>query len=240
MARQPIVIGPKSFKYQKDAIEYFRDLLSISRANVTVDGEHHEILSALIERHPKATRKIGVGIKRFYKAPTEMGTSCFWLERVDGTKTDFSFYAAVKAKGKSLYQEFAEACRNAVKNDLEDAKKGFFEQYGDEDRKVSCDITGEKLAIYESHLDHKKPLTFQVIVRTFIIANKIEIQKSILSMSQDGQFETTFVDQSIKHQFIAYHRQVADLRIINPSANASLGGSERITKSKQPVLLRQP
>lgn len=235
MARKPIVVGSKEFKFQKDALAFFKDMLNSSRTNKTIEGEGHDLLLAVLERHPEAPQKIGVGVERFYKAPTEMGTSCFWIERIDGSKTDFSYITAVKAKGKSLYQEFAEACRNTVRGDLIKTKEVFFSKHSDEDGKVECEVSGERIAIYESHLDHKKPLTFQVLVNTFISANNITITKEMLSSPQDEQFETEFLDQNIKDGFKRYHHKVAQLRVINPKANLSLGGSERITKSKRPV-----
>jgi hypothetical protein len=235
MARKPIIIGNKEFKFQKDALSFFKEMLSRHCVNKTIKGEDHDLLHAVVERHPEATVKIGVGIDRFYKAPTEIGTNCFWIERTNGSKTDFSYITAVKAKGKSLYQEFAEACRNTVRADLNKTKEEFFKNHGDEEGKVECELTGEKIAIYESHLDHKKPMTFQVLVNTFIGANGIKITEKMLSLSQDAQFETEFVNDEIKEKFKKYHHEMAQLRIINPKANLSLGGSERITKSKRPV-----
>lgn len=235
MAGKPIVIGNKEFKYQKDALEFFKEILNSHRANKTIEGETHDLLLSLIERHPEAEQKIGIGIERFYKAPTEIGTNCFWIERTDGSKTDFSYYTAVKAKGKSLYQEFAEACRSSVNEDLKRTKEEFFQKHGDKDGKVECEVSGNKIGIYESHLDHKKPLTFQVLVNTFIAANNITISREMLSTSKDAQFTTEFIDQEIKNKFKEYHHKMAQLRILNPKANLSLGGSERITKSKLPV-----
>lgn len=237
MARDPIIVGHKTFKTQKDALEFFKEMLNSYRVNTTINGENHDLLLAVLERHPEAQQKIGVGIKRFYKAPTDKGTNCFWVERTDGTKTDFSYLTAVKAKDKSLYQEFSEACRNAVSNDLTKAKEMFFMENADENGKVECEITGDKIAIYESHLDHKKPMTFQVIVNTFILANNITLSKQMISASKDQQFEKEFTDQVIKAKFIDYHHKIAQLRIINSKSNLGLGGSERITKCKRPVII---
>ncbi len=237
MARKPIIVGNKEFKFQKDALAFFKEMLNSYRVNKTIEGSDHELLFSVLERHPEADQKIGVGVHRFYKAPTDMGTSCFWVERTDGSKTDFSYITAVNAKGKSLYQEFAEACRNSVREDLIKTKEEFFKKHGDENNKVECEISGDRIAIYESHLDHKKPLTFQVLVNTFIGAKDISISKEMLSTAQDGQFETEFIAQDIKNQFKEYHHKMAQLRILNPKSNLSLGGSERITKSKRPVLI---
>jgi hypothetical protein len=156
---------------------------------------------------------------------------------MDGSRTDFSYGSCVDAKGKSLYQQFADACRQAVQEDLIRAKKEHFEQYGDSNGKVQCDVTRERISISEAHLDHKKPLTFQVIVTTFIKAYKIEIRPEILSVHHDAQFMTTFVDKTIEAAFREYHHSVMSLRIVKARINLSLGGSERITPSKRPVRL---
>jgi len=116
-------------------------------------------------------------------------------------------------------------------------KEKYFKDNADKNGNVECDITGEKIAIYESHLDHKKPLTFQVLVSTFIGATDIEIASEMLSTSQDGQFQTTFVDLDLKERFVRYHHKMAQLRIIKAGLNLSLGGSERILKSHYPVII---
>ena len=119
----------------------------------------------------------------------------------------------MNGKGKTLEQEFAEACREAVQPDLDAAKKAHFEQHGNAEGKVPCEVTGEMVAIYESHLDHKKPMTFEVIVRTFVAANKLTIRPEMLSISGDAQFVTTFADEDLRQKFREYHNSVADLRI---------------------------
>ncbi|MDQ3564214.1 MAG: DCL family protein [Pseudomonadota bacterium] len=224
-----------TFKFKKGAKQFFREMLARYRNSQNINDEDAEHLHNLLERHPEAPEKIGCGVKRFFKAQTDKGTSCFWLEREDGSRTDFSYITCVDSKRKSLYQEFAEACREAVQEELQRAKKHHFEAHRDSEGKVACDVTGEKVASYESHLDHKKPMTFQVIVRTFVAGNQIDIKPEMLSIAGDAQCVTTFVDKDIENKFRDYHRSVADLRIVKSIANLSLGGSERIRKSKNPV-----
>lgn len=237
MTRELVTIGTLTFKFKKDAKQFFKEMLARYRNNQNINEEDSEHLQNLLERHPEAREKIGCGVRRFFKAPTDQGTSCFWLQREDESCTDFSYYTCVDKKGKSLYQEFAEACRQAVSEDLQKAKRDHFETHGDSESRVACEITGERIAIYESHLDHKKPMTFQVIVRTFIAANRIDIKPEMLSIASDVQFVTTFVDKEIEISFRQYHHGVAQLRIIKPKVNLSLGGSGRMTKSKNPVKL---
>jgi len=235
MGKEPIRIGDLLFTTKKAAKEYFRTMLAGYQNGQTVEDINDGHLRDLIERHPEATSKIGCGVKRFFKDRTDKPTSCFWLEREDGSRTDFSYISCVDAKSKSLYQEFAEACRMAVEEDLRAAKTEHFREHADSDGKVLCEITGERVAIYESHLDHKKPMTFQVIVRTFVKAKKITVRPEMLSVPRDAQFSTVFVDDELRREFREYHRSVADLRIVAAKENLCLGGAERITKSRNPV-----
>lgn len=241
MAAQKVIIGEgetlRVFATKEAAKVFCREVLARYRNNETINEEDSQFLRDLLERHPEAHQKIGCGVKRFFRAGTGQGTDCFWLERTDGSRTDFSFISCVDARGKSLYQEFAEACRQAVQADLAEAKKRHFAEFGDTEGKVRCEVTGEKVSFPEAHLDHKKPLTFQVIVTTFIKARKIEIRPEMLSVPSDAQFVTTFADRELEAAFREYHHSVRMLRIVKARTNLSLGGSERITQPKRPVLL---
>lgn len=68
-----------------------------------------------------------------------------------------------------------------------------------------------------------------------MVANGIGPSRKILSESQDQQFVTTFTDKEIERKFVEYHHKVADLRIIKIKESLSLGGSERVLKSNNPV-----
>ena len=155
-----IEIGDIHFDTKKAAKAFFKAMLARYKDGEEINQNDSMHLYSLIERHPEASQKIGCGIKRLYRKKTTHGTSCFWLERTDGSVTEFSYGSCVDAKGKSLYQEFAEACRESVKEDLFETKRQHFNKYGNEEGKVPCDITGEKVGLHESHLDHKKPMTF--------------------------------------------------------------------------------
>jgi len=123
----------------------------------------------------------------------------------------------------------------AVAEDINAAKARHFKSQGNAEGKVTCEITGQPFAIYESHVDHMKPMTFQVIVTTFVEAKNIDIHADVLSAPADAQFSTTFIDEELRNEFREYHRSVARLRIISAQKNLSLGGSERIREPKNPV-----
>ena len=230
-------IGELVFPTKNAAKEFFKNMLARYSDGEEINEEDSSCLNKLIERHPEAIQKIGCGIKRFFRQRTDKGTSCFWLQRLDDTETEFSYPTCVDARGKSLYQEFSEACREAVQPDLIATKRAYFGDHADGEGKVACDVTGEMIRFNEAHLDHKKPMTFQVIVQTFMIAHSIIPSRLILSDSIDQQFSTTFTDKMIAEKFRDYHHSIAKLRVIKSSLNLSLGGSERILKAKTPVTI---
>ncbi len=232
-----VQVGDQEFRTKKAAKDFFKDMLARYADGDDINEEDSAHLDKLLERHPEAAQKIGCGITRFFRQRTEKGTSCFWLERTDGTQTEFSYPTCVDAKGKSLYQEFAEACREAVQPDLIATKRDYFGEHANDEGKVACDVTGEMIKFDESHLDHKKPMTFQVIVRTFIAANSIVPSREMLSEPKDQQFSTTFVDDEMASKFREYHHNLAQLRVIKGRLNLSLGGSERIIKSRTPITI---
>jgi hypothetical protein len=243
MARHPFIIGHGemqiAFASKNEAIGLMREMLARYRDNQDIGEEDSQLLLDLLERHPEVREKIGVGAKRFYRArAVGQPTSCFHLERLDGSTTDFSYISCVNGKGESLYQEFVEACSQAVRQDLAHAKRDHFDKEGDVEGKVKCDVTGERVSFKEAQLDHKKPMTFQVIVMTFIAAYGIEIKAEMLSASADNQYVTTFVDQDLEQRFREYHHKVAVLRIVKTRVNRNLGGSERLTKPKRPAHLK--
>lgn len=225
------------FPTKAKAIEFFRAMLNRYHAGTPIPEPDSTYLLNLLERHPRAQQKFGDGILHFFKKMTDQGTFCFWLKRKGGSETDFSFYDCVSGKGKSPLQEFSEACRAAVEPELALKKVQFFEERGDAEKKVACEITGERIAIYESHLDHKKPLTFQVIVHTFLTANAVDLAQVALKRPGDGEHKITFEDDALAERFRVYHRALAQLRIVKPRENLRLGGSERVIPPKPPVRL---
>ena len=129
MAGQPVDLGLIRFPTKGKATEHFKEMLNRLALGETLAGQDHLEMNALLLRHPEASDKIGCGVQRFFVDMTDHGTRCFWLERTDGSKTEFSYPSCISGRSPSLEQEFAEACREAVHHDLREAKKAFFGQW---------------------------------------------------------------------------------------------------------------
>ena len=119
MASHPIILPSIKFKSKSDAKVFFKNMLNRYHDGDEVNSIDDQILFEVIQRHPEATEKIGGGIKRFYREKSNSHpTSCFHLERYDGSTTDFSVPSCISSKKPTVEQAFYEACRTAVTHNL--------------------------------------------------------------------------------------------------------------------------
>lgn len=93
---KPLTIGGESFPTRKAALLVIKELLNSQSLKVAVPEPHHSFLCALISLHPRAAEKSGKGIGHFTVEYAAHGTRCFYLTRVDGTRTDFSYFKCVR------------------------------------------------------------------------------------------------------------------------------------------------
>src|SRR5512136_1974722 len=107
---KPLVIGARSFRTQSSALAHFKALLHRYQdgQRIVDPGDHAELL-ALIERYDLALDEVGEPAKgagqiahfeRRLNTGTGWSSSGFWVVRLDGTATDFSYIDAVKGKPK--------------------------------------------------------------------------------------------------------------------------------------------
>jgi hypothetical protein len=215
------------------------------RDNETIaDRSDHDDLVALLERYDggitDGPSKIGPGIDSFFRRRnigTGFSTPGFWVRRVDGSETDFSYPSAVRGEPKSS-QEFYDACRDAVAVDLLAAKKAHFKLHGDANARVPCDLTDALITFDEAHLDHAYP-TFGQLVVSFRAANGWQqgVPAGTLTSPDDAQTMTKFIDPEITDRFRAFHRGAAMLRVIARQLNLASAASQRRPKIRRPVTL---
>jgi hypothetical protein len=170
MARgKPVEIATRSFENQSKAIDHFRAMLGRYRPGDRVSDDDALDLSALLERHDEYAQKVGKGVAHFEVMATEHGTNCFRIVRIDGSGTDFSYRHCITQRPPTRKQEVSAAFRRVVQLDLYAARDKFFSDHRGDDGKVSCAVTGERILRDEAHMDHRPPMTFEVIVTTFLV-----------------------------------------------------------------------
>ena len=243
---KPVAIGSRSFRTQSSALEHFKVLLHrYQDGQRIVDPGDHADLVALIERYDPVLEAVGepgkgagqiAHFERRLNTGTGWSSSGFWIVRQDGTATDFSYIDAVKGKPKGQSQDFYNACRQAVALDLIQAKKQAYAQYGDDQGKVECELTGVMVTIDEAHLDHAWP-NFSLLVSGFRAARgwSKDIPDGVVSAPADGQMTPVFIDNTVSDAFRAYHHDQAILRILSATANLQTASQARRPRVARPV-----
>lgn len=210
-------ISGTQFNSKKSVIEYVRENIHSKYPDHQVlSGEHLRFMVALLRHHPWSDQKIGVGVREMWIQPNEnYPTRGFWLEREDGTKTDFSFYRCVSPP--SPLRDFKEACRRAIAPFVIDFRQRFFRHQAT----ATCPVLGKSIAIHSSHVDHAPPETFEKIVSDFIEARGVDVEKAPLMEHDDGKIGNWFVDDVFENDWINFHNERAKLRVISVEANLS-------------------
>lgn len=171
------------------------------------EGPNYDFLASLIERHPRRDSKVGCGIAGFFIGPDGYGKSCFWLRRLDGTSTDFSFHECVKASSEK--SDFRAAARREIKDQILDFKRNAFP--------AVCPYTGEKMTHDNCHVDHVPPMTFARLADEWLMGRPYPETMGHI----DGSTEIRFKDRTLAEQWWNYHRQHAQLRLVSKQANLS-------------------
>ena len=245
---KPIEIGPHSFRTQKSALDHYKALLHRYQDGdrISDPGDHADLV-ALIERYDPILDEVGEPAKgcgqiahfeRRLNTGTGWSSSGFWVVRQDETTTDFSYIDAVKGKPKGRSQDFYNACREAVALDLIQAKKQAFAQYGDDQGRVECELSGELVSIDEAHLDHAWPY-FSHLVSGFRAARgwSKDIPDGVVSEPTDGQTKAIFIDALVADAFRDFQHSQAVLRILAREANLKTASLARKPKVARPVRL---
>jgi hypothetical protein len=95
---KPAPIGDMPFQFRKDALVFFKDMLSRYHPEDTVNETDSSYLLELLKRHPDSEEKIGNGIHHFEVARADFNTKCFAVVRRNGTRINFSYKVCVNTE----------------------------------------------------------------------------------------------------------------------------------------------
>ncbi|WP_339635377.1 DCL family protein [uncultured Sneathiella sp.] len=229
MARgQPVELATRTFDKKGDATAFFREILNRYQSGDRVNNDDSLDLSALLERHTEYAEKVGCGISHFEIMMTGHGTKCFRIVRLDGTGTDFSYPHCISQRPPSRKQEVSNALRWAIRYDLYAARDKFFAAHADEAGFVACAETGERISREQAHMDHRPPMTFEVIVTTFLASKGLSLNDVPLSKGRDDQVSPEVTDEDMAEAFRDYHTNVARLDFVKSSINLAQSSRNRL------------
>lgn len=224
-----ILIGDKEFKFKKDALNYFKDILNSYGPAQIVNENDFKDLVGLIENRPDKDKKIGCGIESIQVIEVRYNTKCFELIRKDNSKEIFSYRDSIKGKSKPL-TIFSKACRETISDELRNVKLAYFKKFSSKGE-VKCQETGELCKWEELNVDHRQPNTFSVIVDRFIEVHRIDINTVEYIEIMDGVHHFANID--LAENFKKYHRDKANLRLVKKELNFGRSHQARINRQKK-------
>lgn len=177
------------------------------------EAEDFAFLLGVLRLHRDAAEKIGPGVRAFWSDYTTYGTRGFWLERLDGTKTDWSFLHALKHPSRR--EEALSALRNEIRYQIEDFRDRAF---AGKDF-VVCGISGQPVGLGEHHVDHVTP--FNSLAEAFVAQYKAKLEDIEIQPSRDNSVTRLLQCQEDREAWQRFHAQRATLRIVSIKANLS-------------------
>jgi hypothetical protein len=156
------------------------------------------------------------------------GTQCFRVVRTDGSGTDFSYLTCIKGRPPSRKREVSEALRLAVRADIIEARDRFFADHRSADGLYTCARTRERIKPDDGHMDHVPPLTFEVIVLSFLAHRGITADDVPITDGRDNQACAEITDEVFTEQFREYHRRIANLDFVKAGANLAQSARHRV------------
>lgn len=208
------VIGPFVFPTRKAAEQEIRRILHGSEPGHPLEGDDLALITGLLGCHPRATQKIGCGIRTIEVRRIEYGSPGFWITRIDGTGDDFSYRTALNGT-LSRKAAVRAAMRHAIRPQVDAFRRSHFDQHADADGTVLCPLTGLRVRTSGAHVDHIEP--FAELADRFVeTCGGFEAIRLGTSRDHPGPALTNPVQRDV---WQAYHAQTARLRVVHASAN---------------------
>lgn len=193
MPKSKIYLAGYEFSSLTAAKSHAKGILDKYSSGDFVNDEEMVFLKSAIALRgtEKLMEKVGAGIESIFIGYNCGGDKAFYIRRVDGSETDFSY---IKCFSKSsIFSDFSTACRNAVKEDKAALKTGLgFDQY---------------------HVHHDG-IAFKAIVEAFIEDRHIDLT-TIEYLKGDGVQGRYFGDEGLITAFREFHSRLASMEVLD-------------------------
>ena len=216
------MIGGQTFRTQKDLVAHVQTILSRYRDGETLDMFDTAFMTDLLRSHPEASQKFGCGLAVVFVAENPMypgkRNRGFWLRRIDGSTTDFSYRECINATSHD--KKVLRAMRAAVEPDTLAFKQAAFDNAPS--GLLRCPDTDELLTFTTAHVDHKAPKTFDVLAREFLKQEGLDFSDIAIVESKDNEYQDYLVSNELKRRWVTFHNSHAELEIVSKTSNLSL------------------
>lgn len=210
------IVHDQVFKTKIRLQEHIKEIITRSKQSGSyVNYEDTLFMISLIDNyHPTAEQKKGVGIKRMWIATSPYGTDAFFLERIDGTTTEFSYTKCLNHPTDE--QIFTKAARYAIEEQIKEFKASMLAS-----GPQVCPYTGEILTYATSHVDHTSPFTFKILLKSFLDETQIDWKTIKIKPPRDNCVVREYDDDTFNTLWKEWHHKNAKLRLLSRSGNLS-------------------
>lgn len=244
-----IKIGDREFKFKKDALSYYREILnSYEFGELLSDNHYNDIIDLLnydithSDNHPDfedeetdSDENDDYLIEGVRIGKLQFNTKCFELLYRNGETDVISYRLRITKPKEDLFDEFRQAARNIIHKDIRGVKKEYFDRYS-KNGFVPCQETGIQSKWTELVVDHRQPNTFSIIVDRFLELNKIDLRKIEYKTDENNFY--LFNDDELAENFRNYHKEKANLRIVRKECNSSRAHQGRLKEQKKDLKIK--
>lgn len=212
---KPLSIGRVAFATQAEAQEFIREILNSTRWGVPLEGDAHEFVRSLLDRHPRAAEKIGSGVSYFTVNSDRNGDRCFYIHRLDGGEPQhFSYKKSLLGK-----DDLRSLVVGALNRAIDEQIWGFRDSELAKGPRI-CEYTGAPITKESYHVDHHNP-TFYELYTQWLSISGLAIADIRISEGSDNEIGRRMTDQVQKESWQQFHRAYARLRLLSPLGNLS-------------------
>lgn len=213
---KPVEIAGHTFTTLGEFKKYVGKLLDDLPLGGVVPEPHHSFLLQLVQRHARASDKIGAGIAHFKVLTNTFyggSTRCFHLFRVDGTHSDFSYVKCISTP--TPWEEFTDALRSAVMDQIIAVREAAFGS----SEVILCPIKNISMSRNVTHLDHVAPYTFEALVKQFMDEEWLHEENPPATVGGDNKIGRRLADKEMEDRWRYFHATHAKLRVISKEAH---------------------
>jgi hypothetical protein len=204
----------------KDAIlAHVREVKARNADRVDLSPEDLGFMVVLLQRHPRAEKKIGCGVRRMWVQANPVGPGRgFVLERLDGSTDRFSPKECVRPTSRT--QEVYQAFRWAIHPQIAKFRGDYFRQHADADGTVPDPLGFGPVKESECDVDHG-PYGFRTILDQFLLSKGL--QEADVQLTEGPDHITRLADKALEEEWVRFHEQRAELRIASREGNSFAG-----------------
>ena len=251
--KSPITIGDKVYKYKKDALAHYKNILNSYGFGQSLNDADFEDLMALLEyndsfyaeeeekeeeevaqEYDSESVQAPLSVSDIVIAKVQFNTKCFEIIWDDSSSDYISYLMIINRHNTNTGASFNAACRNAIHEDLRAVKKKYFDAYSEKGL-VKCQETSQPSKWEELHVDHRQPNTFSVIVDRFKEVFKIELDAVEYEVNQNNML--LFISEALTQDFRDYHKGKANLRIVRKECNMGRTGMARTKRTPKDLTI---